>query len=294
MGLGVVRRADSSLGNLEALYQAVDSVGFQRVLDGAMRAGEERELVAEVWRPIRTLIAQDEAASSALQKLIEVRRVADDAALRRGTWRRDAPGDHAWGPPQLHLRPGVSIFTPPYDLERSGPKYGLDSEAEASADRGTLHVEAPFLVDTPGARGASATISIALEASRKGTLLVRPFTTYHRLWVLFGYLLSAHAEGRLTLTAVNHMTGNVEDAREYPLFDWTTQTGWPKDDSHGVAWPPSFEVRVLVEPKVRYVFSITASVAGDQSGDPPFPAVGASIFAASLDVSVPWITAELR
>ena len=65
------------------------------------------------------------------------------------------------------------FFAPPYDLDRPGPTAGSPAQASANRDTGEFSADLPYDVDAHGFRAASASIVMAFEVNKVGTLLIR-------------------------------------------------------------------------------------------------------------------------
>ena len=72
---------------------------------------------------------------------------------------------------------------------------------------------------------------------------------------------------------------------------------YSSDSDDGVAWPPDFHVDFVAQAHEIYDVFIAATVSGDQSGQAEalgFYPAGDSYFMGGIDVTVPWVAAELR
>jgi hypothetical protein len=283
---GVVHRAQVEVRpDEEDKRRALDAAVFQPALTSALRASEERELRTDAWAPLQKFIAADEEASTALRKLSEI--AHSRASEPSPNFVRPMSGSLPWAW-SFDLKPGISVFGPPYDVPRPYPTQGQPVASSADAQTGELEVSAPFNRDADGARAASASIGIALEPSRVGTISVRPCTRYDWDGDAFGYLLSAHTEGHLTLAAIKEGEDRVLDYRDITL--WNANDRYVQNDA-GIAWPPDFNVQFVAEPGHVYTVFVGATVSGDQSGE---YTVGYSQFTGKIHVWLPFITAELR
>jgi hypothetical protein len=288
----LVRRVAS--GDVEALRRSsklIDAATFEPTLDRARRASEHRQLRFEASAPLRKLIEQDETALDAHRRLAEVQKemiVRHGASVLSGG---RTPFEH-WS---LDLKPGLNLFTPPYDLDRPGPTSGSPAQASANRDKGNFYVHVPSDINSHGFRAASASIVVVFEVSQVGTLSVRPWTQFAFSWMVAGMHLSAYTEGRLFITAIRDDDGKVMDNRDITLWSRTTESDTHVDSGGDTSWPPNLEVNFLAEPGRKFLVAIGATVSGDQSGDQSilaFPSY--SMFSGSLAGKFLLLVAELR
>jgi hypothetical protein len=290
----IMRNPQAAERALKRCQKALDAVTFDKAVERAQHAAKLRELRFAASAPIRNIIQQDKKALRALTEASESRKVA--LAALRG--RSLSVYSQTFGPfPSwsLDLTPGLHVFSPPYDLDRPGPKTGSPTSSSADRNTGDFFASCDFDSNAHGFRAASASVIIIFQPSVIGTLSVRPYTKYAQSWAVDGEYLSAHSEGHLTISASRDDNGQVLDSRDITLFNQTTESDDNSGDDDGVAWPPDFQVNFLAQPGINYLVALTASVSGDQSGVKgvgPFPSW--SMFSGCISASVPWLVAELR
>lgn len=290
MGL-VIRRPGLEPASQEKYWKSLDIVTFSPVEEFVREIGENRELLFEATAPIRDIIAKNEGALGSLKKVSDfrqqmVKRASDHILTKPGSF---SPFT------SFALTPGVHAFSPPYDLARQGPNKGSPTVSTSDRNKGEIFVCVPFDNESHGSRIAAGSLVIIFASTVLGTISVRPLVQYAYNWDVAGLHLSAHSEGRLTITAIRDRDGRVEDTRSVLMWSRTTESDHHFDSSDGTVYPPEFHVEFLADPAEIYLVSITAIVSGDQSGKQPILAFPSwSFFAGSISASVPYLAAELR
>jgi hypothetical protein len=293
---GVPRRVPiAELPDTEAIRGAIRAAMFDPAMESAVRAGHERELHAEIWRPLHEIIGADEAAVGAAKNLGKLRRTSVSRAA--SDRKRDAalPASEI---SRFDLPPGTSVFTPPYDSKDANTS-GSPIEATPDADHGQISLLMPDDSEAHGARVASASVAMALEPSIKGTIKVRPWIEYAFWWRISGNFLSAYCEGRIDIAVVRDDGQNAAPPIRVPLWSRATES-YDSDSGSDIVRPPARDVSFVADPGRIYMVSFGATMSGDQSGDvgvpvPPLFLSGSySHSAAGIDMTVPWLAAELR
>jgi hypothetical protein len=293
--VGVVRRvSEIHASSMEAVERTVRALTFDQAVDRAGRASEERELMAEAFGPVFRMIGSDEAAAAAMNKLAKARRAGFSEVIS-GERRHLSPGGSAEDSSRLDLQPGTSAFSAPYDGKFMHEEGDPAPTAEADADHGLLTLEIPYNGDSHGVRAASAGVSIVLEASKQGTIEVRPWIECDFEFATSANALSAHTEGRIDMTVVDDGGASLPGSQA-PLWNIMTEDS-VSGTGAGIIRSPQRDVSFPARPGTQYTLSITATIAGDQSGHgitiwPAFESY--SYFYGRLTVSIPWLTVELR
>jgi len=293
MQSGFVRRTtEVHASSMDAVEQRVRSLTFDQAVNRARHASEERELMAQAVAPLYRIIAADEAAAAAMNNLAERRR-ADLSRLigRKGL----TPGGSTGGSARLALGPGTSVFSPPYDSKFTHLDGDRPPTAEADADHGLVTVEIPYDEDSHGRRVATAGVSIVLETTTRGTIEVRPWIEYDYGFNISANALSAQCEGRIDITVVDDSGASLPGS-EAPLWNVMTESSGGESKSD-IVRSPARDVTFPARPGTQYTISVVATIGGDQSGHgihiwPVFESY--SYFSGGLDVSMPWLSVELR
>lgn len=262
-------------------------------------AGAERDLADLVDRASRHLADHRKAIPELLRdaELDAERKLGELApTFRTDVAQRLRPRRQAAREPasRLDLGPGRSVFPPPFELAPRGPNHGTPVVARADADTGELTVGAPADKNSHGLRVATAAIGLCVKPNREGTIVAGTFARYAGSWSVAGFNLSAHTEARLTLTAVADPDGRVVSQQVKTLWSRTTKSDFHLDDPDGwlLTPDPDFQVRFMADPGQRYIVFLSATVSGDQSGEPD--GFAGSSFAAELTLKALWFDVELR
>jgi hypothetical protein len=254
-------RASPGAGAARLVARSVEQAALKSAHEHARQAGEERDLLLTANQPILDMVAKDRKAVAATKKIWDLRDVIDKP--RRGRV-MTVGGDFSSF--SFGLTPGVHVFSPPYDLSQPGPTHGATTNATANRNTGEVLADVGYDLNAHGLRAASASIAIGFETTQSGSVSVRPVVQYDISWMVDGFRLSAHSEGKLFVVATREDTGQVVAARDLPLWSRTTQSDTHCGDEIDTALASSLEVTFIATPGKKVIVSIGAAVSGDQSG----------------------------
>ena len=283
-GSDSIRRARS-----EEVGAILDEVVFAPALTRVARAREMRQLYWQAMEPVRRAIEEDAGAQEAGRKYGEM--VAVDHAARRASFASARPFAGAGGSPPFNVKPGVTVFRPPFDYQRTS-KDGDGVTASADPRDGTLSVFVKPDEHFDGASSGYAAIGLGLEARKAGNVSIRPMVWYWTAGDALGHFLSATSAGHIGYVvedeggrAVSNPPQDVELWNVmHQHWDYTPSvTGWIGD------W--EYEIHFRAEASHRYTVWFWAKVFGDQSGTDYWFA--SSTWAGIIQAEVNWVAVEL-
>jgi hypothetical protein len=288
----VLRVDPSTLEDLERSDTAARESVFDRAVAEATSLREISELTSEAMRPVREIIAADEAASAASKKLIDVHEAsAAHASARESDNSMVVATSSSWGGISSYaLPPGWTTFTPQYDIpDPPGVPDVRGAPSHGEADRNTGRVQAwiNLDLDADGLLVASSRLAIVLRPKKRGTIDVHPWIAYAYRAYAHGANLSSHIVGEIKTTVTDEFGGVITTN---PVEMWNFDNDVYTGDRGLLAWRNP-NVSFPGDPSKNYVVWFSASVWGDQSGHYFW---GTSAIFGYLDITVQQVGVGLR
>jgi hypothetical protein len=291
---GYVLRVDpSTLEDLERSESAARESVFDRAVAEATTLREISELTTEAMRPVRDMIAADEAASAASKKLIDVHEAsaAAHAGARESDNSMGIATSGSWGGVSSYsLPPGWTAFAPPFDIpDPPGVPdvHGAPCHGEADKNTGRVHVWIDLDHDADGLLVASSRVALVVRPTKSGTIDVRPWIAYAYRASASGYDLSSHIVGEIEATVTDEF-GGVITTNPVEMFNrdndmYIADRGLLAYRNPNVSFPG--------DPSRNYVVWFSAAIWGDQSGT---HMLGTSSIFGYIDMTVQQVGVGLR
>lgn len=264
-------------------------IAMKRSLAIARLRAERNVVKAAAWRPVTDLLHKDPSATEAAKRVIRIdQQIAD---LLSGQ------PPLGFATPPVSVRPGDTIFSPPYDHSYHGSHglfvawpYSSDPhDTYAHVTDGTFEVDAIVDPDYDGVFDAIVGLALDLATSKPGSLELRPLVPATTWWYTATNGLSSYVEGDITLTVLDSTTGTpvISPAAAAPtpnagaaagqvasghaavasftLFSQPGEDGASHRDTPTVTGD-QLSLTVDVEPGMTYQVWVHLYITGNQSG----------------------------